>query len=802
MKKFITLVLLTLAVTTASAQQPKVIPGKGHLVVENLRKVDTNMDISQLSMSELRVLRNSFAAKQGYIFMDAELRSLFASTTWYNDKMWDRFNRQEEELGYDKDGNLLDFPLKYTPQEQAFVKKLLQREKELQETYFNTGSPDFIVNTSDIINNYQLEEIDPKLDNALARYGFAIVPDDKDQLFHIYEKNDYDDFPSFVTTDLFLQMFHFYFDCVLRDIEETHFVSVVEKLALNLYNQMGERIANATSKEEKAAAEYNQTFAAVALALITNEPLKPLPASYADMGAEEVQNATVTENNISEFLGYTKIKFPYSLFRPRGHYTRSEACQRYFRAMMWMQTAPFGTDKPQQLNAAILLAEAVAGDPAALRLYNTIFEPITFFMGEPDNITILQVWDIMQKHNATASSLLKNKKELKKVKKDIEDLAQQQTRIRPKFEKSSPYKINLMPQRYQPDAEVLNELIDAKNEISKRAYPMGLDVFAATGSTKAQQVLTDELQQDKQWEDYLPTLNKMKKRMGEIEWNATVATRWIDALTTLTTAKDQRMPYFMATPQWGKKDLNTALASWAELKHDAILYAKQPMAAECGDGGPPAAIVKGYVEPNVAFWSKAIDLVNATERIINKYNLDTQKVGSTTGNIKELGEELLDISNKELNGEPLTEIDYGNISVIGSTIEWITLDLLRDEDQSLMGWDDVNGPDKQMAVIADVYTANGDNNPEKGILYEGVGPAYQIYVVVPVGKYLYLMRGGVFSYREFTRPIYEQRLTDEEWQEMLKQYPTRGIPSWMDEITVPLKVLPKDDEVVFYSSGC
>ena len=31
------------------------------------------------------------------------------------------------------------------------------------------------------------------------------------------------------------------------------------------------------------------------------------------------------------------------------------------------------------------------------------------------------------------------------------------------------------------------------------------------------------------------------------------------------------------------KNLNTALASWAELKHDTILYGKQS-GAECGDG--------------------------------------------------------------------------------------------------------------------------------------------------------------------------------------------------------------------------
>jgi hypothetical protein len=45
-------------------------------------------------------------------------------------------------------------------------------------------------------------------------------------------------------------------------------------------------------------------------------------------------------------------------------------------------------------------------------------------------------------------------------------------------------------------------------------------------------------------------------------------------------------------------------------------------------------------------------------------------------------------------------------------------------------------------------------------------------------------------------------MTDEEWQEKLKEYPNTGVPSWMEEITVPLNQAPQDNEQVFYSSGC
>ncbi len=60
-----------------------VMPGIKHFSVEKLnQKIDLNMDISQLSIPELRVLRNAFAARQGYCFMSADLRGLFSTTSW------------------------------------------------------------------------------------------------------------------------------------------------------------------------------------------------------------------------------------------------------------------------------------------------------------------------------------------------------------------------------------------------------------------------------------------------------------------------------------------------------------------------------------------------------------------------------------------------------------------------------------------------------------------------------------------------------------------------------------------------
>ena len=73
---------------TSQAQQPGkhvYIPGNGHLDVEQfIKPIDTRMDLSRLSLAELRILRNAFAARQGFVLKDADLRHIFSQRSWYD----------------------------------------------------------------------------------------------------------------------------------------------------------------------------------------------------------------------------------------------------------------------------------------------------------------------------------------------------------------------------------------------------------------------------------------------------------------------------------------------------------------------------------------------------------------------------------------------------------------------------------------------------------------------------------------------------------------------------------------------
>lgn len=814
MKQKLLLTACMAALICACSQKQNVVVGPSQIDVEKLLdSIDYNMDVSGLSLADVRTLRNAPAAQRGLPFMDSYIRGVFAQTTWYDSLMW-AFDEKVETAGIEsrEDESWRDFYMRvvdekkllnYSDEELAFIKRMQAREDELRKQNFDV--PEGLrVNMQNLTNPTQLKEFDQALSQQLGEEGFAIVPARHAQLFQVYEENDYREFPNFVTTDLYLQLYHLYIDCMLRELEMYQFFHTIVSYNDDMVEAMKklyQKTESGTALERATA--HNLRFFTIADVLFRG--MKSYDANTDQLIAEEVDKAIKATDDFSNFMAdYKNVMFGYSLFRPRGHYTRNYVLEEYFRGMMWLQSVPFGMDNDDEVNAAVIIAYTMMNNPEIQQKYDKINKIITYMMGQPDNLSIIQVIDELKKINRPMEDLLNDKQAMSKLKKDLEEIGNKATRIRPKYERTSHNKINVMPQRYQPDAEVLQEMVDYDNKPTLRATPKGLDFMAAMGVSAAEQILKEE---QTPWKDYDNHLKAMKKRMGEINWDETICTQWMNTLKVLNVwgsdkSNQKQLPYFMLNPEWSKKDLNAALASWAELKHDAILYAKQPMGAECGGGGPPEPIVKGYVEPNVGFWKKAIELLDNTEKLLKEQDMLTEKIKDATQRIREEAQFLLNISEKELAGKELSEEEYGQIECIGATFENISLDLVREKDQYLMGWSDVQGADKKVALVADVYTANADNNPEKSILFEAVGEADEIYVVVEIGGYLYLTRGSVLSYREFIQPIDQPRLTDEEWQEQLEKNARKGVPEWMKRIIVPLNKLPEANEEFFYSSGC
>lgn len=761
--------------------------------------IDLKQDISHLSFQELRLLRSYPYAIHGYHFMEADINAFFsANTKWYNNLVNDIYWDAEEGKGkfaesYEE--------VNLTPEEKAFVDRIDARMTELRQHQFIQRDSYYLGNTNNIVNLFQFKDIDKEILEKLQQNNFVITKGNNLQLFHAYEENDYRQVPNFITTDLYLQAFHMYFSYILKSLEKQHIIPTLEMLC-HSFNAACIKLAEQTEDESlKDMAEHAATFYAIPYYLLTNKTLT-VPSKYETEYQEEIEHINKQEDNFSDFLSYKDAYFPYSLFKPRGHYTREPQLQAYFKAMMWLQTACFCREQQEQLKrsifqAAVLCTYKSIDQTPLIKLYQHIYTPLTFLMGEADNLSIFDIARILEKNNAIHIEDALTAGQIEKVNQALIELAKHKNNIKPQIEITCRDKINFMPQRYLSDNEVIQKLVDV-NPNSQRAYPKGLDVFATFGTGTAESLLIDFYKEPNNWSEYSKELQQLKDKFKTSKsTQLSVYELWMKSLLTMQQT-DKNNPGFMQTPEWGYKNLNTALASWAELKHDAILYGEQPMAAECGGAGPPDPIVVGYVEPNLPFWRKMENILQATRLILQQNDCMTDDLKGKTDQLNDYVTFLIQVTEKELRGEKLTEPEYRTLEYMGSSIEYFTLSVV-DPDLHLDDWSLVQGPDKSIAIVADIYTRNIRGCNKNGILHVATGNANNIYVVVEIEGNLYLTRGATFSYYEFVQPL-GTRLTDEEWQKMLEEKKAPAVPEWMKSILIEKE--PHVNERVFYSSGC
>ena len=787
--------------SAVSAQTDTITNSVSSLLTDTVlpQSIDLKQDISHLSFQELRLLRSYPYAIHGYHFMEADINAFFsANTKWYNNLVNDIYWDAEEGKGKFAESHE---EVNLTPEEKAFVDRIDARMTELRQHQFIQRDSYYLGNTNNIVNLFQFKDIDKEILEKLQQNNFVITKGNNLQLFHAYEENDYRQVPNFITTDLYLQAFHMYFSYILKSLEKQHIIPTLEMLC-HSFNAACIKLAEQTEDESlKDMAEHAATFYAIPYYLLTNKTLT-VPSKYETEYQEEIEHINKQEDNFSDFLSYKDAYFPYSLFKPRGHYTREPQLQAYFKAMMWLQTACFCREQQEQLKrsifqAAVLCTYKSIDQTPLIKLYQHIYTPLTFLMGEADNLSIFDIARILEKNNAIHIEDALTAGQIEKVNQALIELAKHKNNIKPQIEITCRDKINFMPQRYLSDNEVIQKLVDV-NPNSQRAYPKGLDVFATFGTGTAESLLIDFYKEPNNWSEYSKELQQLKDKFKTSKsTQLSVYELWMKSLLTMQQT-DKNNPGFMQTPEWGYKNLNTALASWAELKHDAILYGEQPMAAECGGAGPPDPTVVGYVAPNLPFWRKMENILQATRLILQQNDCMTDDLKGKTDQLNDYVTFLIQVTEKELRGEKLTEPEYRTLEYMGSSIEYFTLSVV-DPDLHLDDWSLVQGPDKSIAIVADIYTRNIRGCNKNGILHIATGNANNIYVVVEIEGNLYLTRGATFSYYEFVQPL-GTRLTDEEWQKMLEEKKAPAVPEWMKSILIEKE--PHVNERVFYSSGC
>jgi len=652
------------------------------------------------------------------------------------------------------------------------------------EEPFTPNVPEYTVHSglSNIVNLGSFPTIPADVKEMIAINGFAVIPQNEfKQIHEILEHNEDYQIPSFVSSDAVLHAYHVLYDLALREVEVYSFWDLLGNLTKSMMDYSYAQYDVAPEGRWKDAALRNLMFFSVALSLIDNETGIPAEVESA---VNEVLQLITDHDQISSnwFMSYEE---DFTQFVPRGHYTRSALLGQYFKAMMWygrvsfrlQPEAPPATNEKGMNNTAqailmsLALTEEVtglSGSPSGLVVWDAIYEPTAFFVGAADDLVPVDYLGLIDSIYGSEVNVsdLDDDLLLEQFIDDALDLREPLILGHPldvTENLNQTMGLRFMGQRYVPDSYILGQLVytNVGTSDNPRLMPMGLDVMAAFGSERAWELLDDE----KAYLNYVSQMEILWDNIGNMtvnEWTQNLYYLWIYSLLPLLSDPGVGYPYFMQSDAWVDKQLSTALASWAELRHDTILYAKQSFTTT---GAVMPSIVRGYVEPVPTLYARLASLCNMMTTGLESRTLLSTLMKSKLESLQTYLLDLQTISIKELEGVALTDAEYVLIkksgSILGDIVKMPTDDYITSD------------TDDDMAVIADVHT-----DPNSGeVLEEGVGRPFVILVAVQVNGQVILTQGGVMSYYEFTWPM-DDRLTDETWQEMLDLGDEPPLPAW------------------------
>jgi hypothetical protein len=642
-------------------------------------------------------------------------------------------------------------------------------------------------------------------EELLSQNGFVVKAAMWLEFFQLYESTRYQDLPVFVTTDSIYHVYHLLFNKLLRDLEREQLAPTIEMLTAALVDAAQEQYESAVGTPMEEPTRRAWAFFAVAQQLIEASP-PPIPEAVADEVSDELaliedhagimmspvlslpeafEEGLFCDPNATPEQANKFYCEDYSQYLPRGHYTRDEQLQRYFRTMMWYGRINLRLKHPRETRLALLITRLVreteVDNVPAAELWARVYDPTVFLVGKSDDLSF-------HEYGPLVDAVYGPSPELPALADDalLEGFTAAARQLPPpqinsmwvyiwEDEEEATQGFRFMGQRFVLDAYIFEQLIwrEVGEFGDERWLPKGLDVFAAMGNEEAYAILDDMGETD--YSHYDEQLAKVREEIAALEidsWTQNLYWNWLYALQAVVAPKDEVYPSFMRTQAWARKDLHTALGSWTELKHDTILYAKQVM-AELGGGGMEPPPVRGYVEPNPEAYARLLALTRMTRGGLEEQGILTENVGFLLSELEDMLTFLQSIAERELAGGDISSDDYERIKFYGGWLERMTL--AASDPAEGEGYATVFSEDEQAALVADVAT-----DPNGQVLEEAIGRIYEIHAVVPDGVGgLQIARGGVFSYYEFPWDI-RDRLTNEKWRAMVAAGEQPQQPEWTE----------------------
>lgn len=632
--------------------------------------------------------------------------------------------------------------------------------------------------------------------------------------FEIYTR----DLPVLVTTDSILEALHRSFDTSLESLELTFLSPAIHAVLRAMHEQLGAEAAHADPALRDSLRDID-LYLTVARNLLEgsgaaadgatghgaepawNGNLQTRSKLAVDDDALRILKWIAAQQSVDGVPLYGSARtIDFSQFRPRGHYDHSTELRRYFRAMMWLGRSDLGfrlpatdpsanrpADLPREALDASVLTTLIRTSGQQQRLQG-MSGLIDFLVGRADSASPPELEAVLTELGAGSLANLANPQVRSSLVAHLASRGLGAQQIHSEITPAAPGPartptqpvFQMFGQRFVLDsfvlANVVYDHIVYKGEEVHRYMPAGLDVMAALGNREAVALLEPELSQFHYGANLLAARAVVDSyRQGD--WAENTYSVWLDTLRSLNSPPASgHVPRAMTSQAWQQKQLQTQLASWAELRHDTILYAKQSYSMLACEY--PA----GYVEPYPDFYAKVGHVATELARRLQAAPLPQgdapntnaqperdrmvafyQGFAGTIGRLEQL-------ARKELAATPFTDDEKAflkkTIDIRGGGSGPPTYDGW----YPMLFWD--RTPDRFEPTVADVHT-----DPNSGqVLEVAVGNTNMLVLAVDNEQEQAVYVGPSYTYYEFRSPV---RLTDSEWLQRLPPGKTPPRPDWV-----------------------
>ena len=516
------------------------------------------------------------------------------------------------------------------------------------------------------------------------------------------------------------------------------------------------------------------------LLLKNQQDLNPDLAKKVNVELEKIYAAK--EIDKSELYGqYSDTQVTdYTQFTPRSHYSKNSTLRAYFRTMMYLGRNSYFLSKDVGVTDASLLAAQIGlpgKNGAPLDYWKKIVTVTDFYVGQSDDLSYNEWQGYLTKivNNNEQLKLVGNAELINKITSSLNTLRLPKILSDVVIDESIADKtksdllrqslsFRVFGQKFTYDASVLNDLTGGqeKSEVKLPSTPTALFISAIFGDKTAEKYSTDFLQREagftpEEADKFLVKLNLKKDEVSKVtkeQWFGSIGSAWLYVLGSLTKTFDSTYPTYMQSLAYLDKQIQTFLGSYAELKHDTLLYAKQSYAELGGGGGdmPIPPVVKGFVEPNIDFWQRFSDLLDRTESLyVNNGLFVNHSALERLKSFKEITAFYKRIAEAELAGTQISDEDYERLRV--ENLSFMV------QPYTPIEADENSG---KVALVADVHTDALKNQ----ILYEATARPYLMWTLVGNENSPRLVAGLVYNHYEFTGPL-TTRTTDEVWKDQV-----------------------------------